>query len=161
MSPPGYRPVPQHELPLFDIEQPKPESDDDLDEPLELDPPHRTFSWKRLLFVLLSMAAFFQASYLVAKHFAGPAARTRLGTPCRGSGRHRNFSSAVNGARLQRHFTLPSGDKIPSVALGTSLVSGELLRWMRTRLSGGVSRRVEGPSEPGWRCRESRLGCRL
>ena len=42
----------------------------------------------------------------------------RLGTPCRGSGRHRNFSSAVNGVRLQRHFTLPSGDKIPSVALG-------------------------------------------
>ncbi|KAI1783566.1 NADP-dependent oxidoreductase domain-containing protein [Ganoderma leucocontextum] len=64
------------------------------------------------------MVAFFQASYLVAKKLAAPTARTRLGTPCRGSGKHRNFSSSVNGASLARHFTLPSGDKIPSVALG-------------------------------------------
>ncbi|KAM5540762.1 hypothetical protein V8D89_005406 [Ganoderma adspersum] len=116
MTPPRYEPVPQHELPVPDIEQPKPEADDDLEDPE--DDHRRIFTLKRLLFFVLSMAAFFQASYLVGQKLFAPAGRMRLGTPCRGSGRHRNFSSAVNGARLQRHFTLPSGDKIPSVALG-------------------------------------------
>ena len=116
MTPPRYEPVPQHELPVPDIEQPKPESDDDLEDPE--DEHRKTFTLKRLLFFILSMAAFFQASYLVGQKLFVPAGRMRLGTPCRGSGRHRNFSSTVNGARLQRHFTLPSGDKIPSVALG-------------------------------------------
>ncbi len=123
MSLPRYQPVPQHELPAADTEQLKPEPDDDLED-LDFEHDHRrAFSWKRLLFLLLSMAAFFQASYLVGKKFVVPTARARLGTPCRGSGKHRNFSSAVNGARLQRYFTLPSGDKIPAVALGAPLVS--------------------------------------
>ncbi|TBU21995.1 NADP-dependent oxidoreductase domain-containing protein [Dichomitus squalens] len=70
------------------------------------------------------MAALVQGSYLLTKSFAisklalRGGARLRLGTPCRGSGKLRNYTAAAGASELPTHFTLPSGDKIPSVALG-------------------------------------------
>ncbi|KAI0738889.1 NADP-dependent oxidoreductase domain-containing protein [Daedaleopsis nitida] len=98
MSSRYYRPLPQSEI---DIEKRTPKA-----------PQRRSiFTWKHL-FVLLAMAFVFRSTYLALKHASSPSAR-RLGTPCSGS--HRNKSSVVS---LPSHYTLPSGDKIPSVALG-------------------------------------------
>ena len=82
------------------------------------------FTWKRLLFLLFFAFSLVQSTVLTVSYIVGHRANGdhhrrphahRLGTPCAGS--HSNVSSA---ASLPTHFTLPSGDKIPSVALGAS-----------------------------------------
>ena len=84
----------------------------------QVDAPRKSrFTWKRLL-VVLAVAAVFQCTYLSVKHLnsSHPTTRpARLGTPCRGKN-HKQSSAAS----LPTHYTLPSGDKIPSVALGAS-----------------------------------------
>ena len=84
----------------------------------QVDAPRKSrFTWKRLL-VVLALAAIFQCTYLSVKHLSSshPTTRpARLGTPCRGKN-HKQSSAAS----LPTHYTLPSGDKIPSVALGAS-----------------------------------------
>ena len=112
MSSPTYQPLPQREA---DVEQQlKREADvfagvGEYEHVVDSKP---AFTWKRLLILVVSAAALFQAT----SYFLGPPTTKRmhrLGTPCRGS--HRNLSSV---AKLPTHYTLPSGDKIPSVALG-------------------------------------------
>lgn len=71
---------------------------------------------KRLLFHILAVAAVMYVSYLGIRAVAR-SSKVRMGRPCHGG--HRNLSS------LPSHYTLPSGDKIPSVALGEySLMAG-------------------------------------
>ena len=99
MTPPRYEPVPQHELPVPDIEQPKPESDDDLEDPE--DDHRRTFTLKRLLFFILSMAAFFQASYL--SFFLS---RSRL-LPCEAVPHGRRKNTCTSYARRMKKSAVP------------------------------------------------------
>ena len=125
MSPPRYQPLSQRDINV-DIEQVKPENQADPydGEFSDKQTGRNTFTWKQLLILILSMAALVQGSYLLTKPFAASkyalrgGARTRLGTPCRGSGKYRNYTSGAS--ELPTHFTLPSGDKIPAVALGTA-----------------------------------------
>lgn len=106
MSSPRYRPLSQKES---DVEH--------LGSKYRVEERQRKFlfTWKRLL-VVLAMSAVLQCAYLPVKHFTRrpTTRRMRLGTPCHAS--HYNHSSI---ASLPTHYTLPSGDKIPSVALGT------------------------------------------
>ncbi|KAH9891869.1 NADP-dependent oxidoreductase domain-containing protein [Cubamyces lactineus] len=63
-------------------------------------------------------------------------AKLRLGTPCHGA--RRNVSS------LPTHYTLPSGDKIPSVALGVwQADKGEVGEAVKTALKAGY-RHIDG-----------------
>ncbi|KAI0747587.1 NADP-dependent oxidoreductase domain-containing protein [Fomes fomentarius] len=61
------------------------------------------------------MSAVLQCAYLSVKHFTRrpTTRRMRLGTPC-----HTSYHNHSSIASLPTHYTLPSGDKIPSVALG-------------------------------------------
>ena len=123
MSPPGYQSLSQRDI-TVDIERVKPEIQVDTVDDESERTSRNTFTWKQLLILVLSMAALVQGSYLLAKPFAASksalhgSARPRLGVPCRGSGKYRNYTSSAS--ELPTHFTLPSGDKIPAVALGTA-----------------------------------------
>ncbi|KAI0738888.1 NADP-dependent oxidoreductase domain-containing protein [Daedaleopsis nitida] len=108
MSSRQYQPLPQHEV---DIEKLNLKASE-LEQPETPQRGSGRFTWKRLL-VLLAAAAVFQGTYFAIQHATRPAPRrVRLGIPCRGS----HYNSSV--ASLPTHYTLPSGDKIPSVALG-------------------------------------------
>lgn len=73
----------------------------------------RTRRFKKLAFHLLAVAAIMYAVFSGVKYLARSLPKMRMpgGAPCNGP--RRNLSS------LPEHFVLPSGDKIPSVALGT------------------------------------------
>ena len=74
-------------------------------------------SWKRVLTFALYALGILQVSYLGARYYLSlpldSAHPKHLGTPCRGAHRGGPLRAA-----LPSHYTLPSGDKIPSVALG-------------------------------------------
>ncbi|RDX48821.1 hypothetical protein OH76DRAFT_1351665 [Lentinus brumalis] len=111
-----YQPLVQNDV---DVEQLKLKGE--LNDEPKAPQPQATFTWKRLLLLVLATVAVFQGSYLATSYFVRPRSDVhhrrpqghRIGTPCAGS--HRNVSSV---ASLPTHYTLPSGDKIPSVALG-------------------------------------------
>lgn len=70
-----------------------------------------TRRYKNLAFHCLAIAAVMYAIFSGVKYIARAMPKMRTGAPCHGP--RRNLSS------LPEHYTLPSGDKIPSVALGT------------------------------------------
>ena len=82
-------------------------------------------AWRRLLTYALYAFALVQVSYVGTRYYldaahghgAAHGKSHRLGTPCHGAHLHRNHSSVPG---LQTHYTLPSGDRIPSAALGES-----------------------------------------
>ncbi len=123
-----YQPLVQNDV---DVEQLKLKGE--LSDEPKAPQPQATFTWKRLLLLVLATVAVFQGSYLATSYFVRPRSDVhhrrpqghRIGTPCAGS--HRNVSSV---AFLPTHYTLPSGDKIPSVALGTA---GNALDKVRAR----------------------------
>ncbi|KAH9932757.1 NADP-dependent oxidoreductase domain-containing protein [Epithele typhae] len=118
MSPPHYyQPLPQEKethpkgLPAHNQAQ------DDVE---ALGHTRPAFSWKRALYYTVSAAVLLQVAYVGVQwsfggHTGGRSGRghRRLGTPCHGA--HKDKS--VYGS-LPSHYTLPSGDRIPSVALG-------------------------------------------
>ncbi|THH29370.1 hypothetical protein EUX98_g4815 [Antrodiella citrinella] len=87
---------------------------------------------KKLAFVLVAGAT---VMYLA---FTGTRALVRaVAKPCVSSGHHRNLTTA--GA-LPTHYTLPSGDKIPSVALGVWQASqGDVGPAVRAALTAGYA----------------------
>ncbi|OJT03862.1 hypothetical protein TRAPUB_5453 [Trametes pubescens] len=88
----------------------KPLSQDDGDEEQQFDVAPRVQNrHKRLLFHILAVAAVMYVSFLGVRAISR-SSKMRMGKPCHGA--HRNLSS------LPSHYTLPSGHKIPSVALG-------------------------------------------
>ena len=113
MSSPAYQPLPQREV-KGDFASPA-YSAAHADVEAQRKP---SASWKRLLTLTLYAFGLFQLSYLGTRYYLNathaPAHGGRkLGAPCRGA--HRNASHV---ASLPTHYILPSGDRIPSVALG-------------------------------------------
>lgn len=88
----------------------KPLSQDDGDEEQQFGVAPRVQNrHKRLLFHILAVAAVMYVSFLGVRAISR-SSKMRMGKPCHAV--HRNLSS------LPSHYTLPSGHKIPSVALG-------------------------------------------
>lgn len=76
---------------------------------------------KSVLFSIVATTAVMYALYLGSRSLLGSLPRFRHGArPGCGLHRHRNLTA------LPSHYTLPSGDKIPSVALGTVNISSGL-----------------------------------
>lgn len=102
---------------------------------------------KRLLFHILAGCALMFLAIQGIRALARSSGRSMTGPGCHGP--HRNLSS------LPSHYTLPSGDEIPSVALGTV---NSILDWI-----GGVHvyanhRCLEGRFWRGRQCCEGGLG---
>ncbi|OBZ71616.1 putative oxidoreductase C26F1.07 [Grifola frondosa] len=91
---------------------------------------------KDLLLHFLTVAAVMCATYVGVRFLVRVGSKLRYGVPCHGV--HRNLSS------LPSHFTLPSGDEIPSVALGVWQADrGEVGAAVKTALKSGY-RHIDG-----------------
>lgn len=110
-----FRPAMSSHLPTY---QPIPTSENQNDDDRKgtiLYKPTAFVSQKRKVFYALSFVAIMYATFSGIRLLA----RSKIFQGCSGSGAmngtmHRNMSTAT----LPSHYTLPSGDKIPSVALG-------------------------------------------
>ncbi|KAI9065994.1 hypothetical protein FKP32DRAFT_1756257 [Trametes sanguinea] len=124
MPPRNYKQLPQYDV--------------DVEEQQRLN--HRSTSsrsFKRVLFHILAISALMYMSFVGVRAVARSAKlRMPIGAPCRGA--QRNLSS------LPTHYTLPSGDKIPAVALGVwQAGKGEVGEAVRTALKAGY-RHIDG-----------------
>jgi hypothetical protein len=97
----------------------------------------------RLLIASLTSLALFML-FSAVRSGAHPASLAR-GCHGRLFGSSAPMRNASAGAALPSHYTLPSGDKIPAVALGTAS-SGSLVLHQLTRMS-GLRRRVASAPE--------------
>ena len=75
----------------------------------------RKFDLKKRLIGILGISAMVYLALTALRNTGFPAFKRILAAPCRGG--NRTFGT---GQGLPSHYTLPSGDKIPSVALGKS-----------------------------------------
>lgn len=103
--PVAYKPLSTHD----------PERDPHTDSPAIPDPNSHSARAKNLLLRLLLLAAVMYAAFRALGSI-----RPRMRAPCHIAPSHRNLSS------LPSHYTLPSGDQIPAIALGTISLSPRL-----------------------------------
>jgi hypothetical protein len=89
---------------------------------------------KRLAFKFIAVAAMISGAFAVLRF------SRQFAAPCR-NGAHRNHSTS---RKLPSHYKLPSGDKIPSVALGVWRSGrGEVGGAVKTALQAGY-RHIDG-----------------
>lgn len=102
---------------------------------------------RRIHFIFIGLFTAFYMAFFIARGYLNPHAvssgtrikchetmhRLGLAGHMHYHGTHRNMSIGAVGGRLPTHYTLPSGDKIPSVALGARPVS-QLPRLAKFRL---------------------------
>lgn len=168
MAPISYQKVPTQDHPLSPSQEPKeynhsPEESGDPRPSGDRESTKRRL--KRIHFVFIGLFILFYMTFFIARgffntHGISPSTRMkchetmhRLGLAghmhYNGTGIHRNISSLVNG-KLPTHYTLPSGDKIPSVALGKRYSRQRLLLALRHIRF----RRLAGRQRWSWWCSE-------
>ncbi|KAI0917638.1 hypothetical protein AcW1_007203 [Taiwanofungus camphoratus] len=121
--PVAYKPLSTHD----------PERDPHTDSPAIPDPNSHSARAKNLLLRLLLLAAVMYAAFRALGSI-----RPRMRTPCHIAPSHRNLSS------LPSHYTLPSGDQIPAIALGVWQADpGQVGAAVKTALKTGY-RHIDG-----------------
>lgn len=72
---------------------------------------------------ILSLAAMVSLAFITGSSGQIATGCSRAFRVASKNGLHRPFSSGINRSRLPESYILPSGDKIPSVALGACILS--------------------------------------